>query len=399
MDDQRARSTQGIATESTSTQSEEAPIQQGESTGQHEEPQHPNNTSIARASGSSPTRRESPSPRSEAFHQWTQTVLAAMTAITTVGALAYTAVTTRTAVETVDLTAKGQITDRFTAAVGQLGEDQVAVRLGGIYALERIAQESPNNQGVIMNVLTGFLRENSKAPEVPNREAAAPETPLASTLIPQPAHAVSADIEAAALVLGRRNTSNDPSGFTLDLTGVDLRGARLDGVNFSNAWIMSADFSGTRLRGANFSHAKLKPGEVDPATDWTSKGSVNFTGAVLEGANFSDSLLVGSIFAGAWMPRSNFQKSIFATSDFRNSVVAGSDFSNSEFTSSRLNGSRMNSSTLSGAQFTAATVKDAELDGIDFRAALYGPIEYQIGTFNEKKECTGTWIPKPAGCP
>jgi hypothetical protein len=34
-------------------------------------------------------------------------------------------------------TREGQVTDRYTAAVNQLGHNQLAVRLGGVYALER----------------------------------------------------------------------------------------------------------------------------------------------------------------------------------------------------------------------------------------------------------------------
>jgi len=39
-----------------------------------------------------------------------------------------------------ELTEQGQITDRYTKAVEQLGSDKLDVRIGGIYALERIAR-------------------------------------------------------------------------------------------------------------------------------------------------------------------------------------------------------------------------------------------------------------------
>ncbi len=35
------------------------------------------------------------------------------------------------------------------------------VRLGGIYALERIARDSPKDHWTIMEVLTAYVRENS----------------------------------------------------------------------------------------------------------------------------------------------------------------------------------------------------------------------------------------------
>src|SRR3954447_13018885 len=41
------------------------------------------------------------------------------------------------------LSRAGQITERFTRAIDQLGSTQLDVRLGGIYALERLARDSP----------------------------------------------------------------------------------------------------------------------------------------------------------------------------------------------------------------------------------------------------------------
>ncbi|MCX4967124.1 hypothetical protein OHA98_20475 [Streptomyces sp. NBC_00654] len=59
------------------------------------------------------------------------------------------------------LAKEGQITDRYTAAVGNLGEDKVDVRLGGIYALQRIMQDSHRDQPTIANVLTTYIRTHT----------------------------------------------------------------------------------------------------------------------------------------------------------------------------------------------------------------------------------------------
>ncbi|MCC6312913.1 MAG: hypothetical protein IT337_02780, partial [Thermomicrobiales bacterium] len=42
--------------------------------------------------------------------------------------------------ESLQVSQEGQITDRFSKAVEQLGSDNLSVRLGGVYALERIAR-------------------------------------------------------------------------------------------------------------------------------------------------------------------------------------------------------------------------------------------------------------------
>jgi hypothetical protein len=69
---------------------------------------------------------------------------------------------------TFDLQREGQITDRFTKAIDQLGAVETGpdgkpkinleVRLGGIYALERIARDSPRDHWTIIEVLSTYVR-------------------------------------------------------------------------------------------------------------------------------------------------------------------------------------------------------------------------------------------------
>src|ERR671912_1745998 len=62
-----------------------------------------------------------------------------------------------------------QVTERFTRAIDQLGatdsegkNKKLEIRLGGIYALERIARDSPERDySTVMEVLTAFVRENT----------------------------------------------------------------------------------------------------------------------------------------------------------------------------------------------------------------------------------------------
>src|SRR5438552_2428405 len=65
----------------------------------------------------------------------------------------------------VELTEQGQVTDRYTKAVGQLGDGSSPVRVGGIYALERIGHDSSKDQTTIIYVLGAFIRERSRVPE------------------------------------------------------------------------------------------------------------------------------------------------------------------------------------------------------------------------------------------
>jgi hypothetical protein len=81
-------------------------------------------------------------------------LIAGLAGLAALGGLAVTARTYR-------LTQQGQIADRYTKAIEQLGSATLDVRLGGIYALERIANDSKRDHPTIVEVLSAFVREHS----------------------------------------------------------------------------------------------------------------------------------------------------------------------------------------------------------------------------------------------
>src|SRR4029453_17364719 len=67
----------------------------------------------------------------------------------------------RITARTLQVTKQGHITERYTKAIEQLGSDKLDVRLGGIYALEHIAVDSPSYHPTIVEVLSAFTRDHS----------------------------------------------------------------------------------------------------------------------------------------------------------------------------------------------------------------------------------------------
>ena len=125
--------------------------------------------------------------------------------------------------ETVRVAEEGHITDRFTQAIGQLGDKEMAIRLGGIYALERIAKDSEKDHGPIMEILTAYVRE--KAPRQEDLRKAPDPPPT--------------DIQAILTVIGRRKATEikRPDDF-LDLTHTHLAGGGVFGN--TTAWIVES---------------------------------------------------------------------------------------------------------------------------------------------------------------
>jgi hypothetical protein len=55
-----------------------------------------------------------------------------------------------------------RIVETFTKAVEQLGSDKLEVRVGAIFALERLSKESPDDYWTVMELLTAFVRERRR---------------------------------------------------------------------------------------------------------------------------------------------------------------------------------------------------------------------------------------------
>lgn len=155
--------------------------------------------------------------------------------------------------QTVKVAQEGQITERFTRAVEQLGNrESMAIRLGGIYALERIAKDSPKDHWQVMEVLTAYVRENSQWGKHTMRKQRYREVP--------------SDIQAILTVIGRRNAKCEEKEQKLDLTYTDLRGVILLGANFQRANFESANLERARLGGANLQGADFPKANLKNAT-------------------------------------------------------------------------------------------------------------------------------------
>jgi hypothetical protein len=81
--------------------------------------------------------------------------LAVGTGLVALAAVYYTA-------RNADTARQGHVTDRYTKAIEQLGSDRLDVRVGGIFALERIARDSARDQPIVIEVLAAFLREHGQ---------------------------------------------------------------------------------------------------------------------------------------------------------------------------------------------------------------------------------------------
>ena len=187
----------------------------------------------------------------------------------------------------------GQLTERFGRAVDQLGNESMDVRIGGIYALERIAKDSRHDHPQVMEVLTAFVREHAAWPppfEGPRLFDAERRPRLRQ------------DVQAVMNVIGRRRREHDERGAELDLMNTDLRylylihdrahleGIFLSGAHLENAYLLDAHLDGAVLGEAHLNGAYLVG---------VSFRQASMTGAHLERADLEHADLEGANLAGA----------------------------------------------------------------------------------------------------
>ena len=283
------------------------------------------------------------------------------------GALVYTA-------RNFSLSREGQVTDRYTKAIEQLGSDKLDVRIGGIYALERIARDSAKDHPTVMEVLTTFVREHSREQWPPSAEDESGDDATG--------HGMRPDVEAALTVIGRRNARHDSQPVNLidahigaaDLGGAQLVGARLGradlhDADLTGAYLTDADLRRARLSGAQLVGAQLVGADLYGA-DLTGAffHGADLTGAYLHDADLHDADLYGADLTranlhDADLTRANLHDARFTGTDFSGAHLGGAQLVGADLTGAFLFGADLHDADLTGADLTPARFNDADLTG------------------------------------
>jgi uncharacterized protein YjbI with pentapeptide repeats len=188
----------------------------------------------------------------------------------------------------VEVAQEGQITERFTRAIDQLGSEKLEVRLGGIYALERIARDSKKDHWQIMEILTAYIREN--APSNPKKKII--------SLLPT-------DIQAILTVLGRRaRTFGKGENEILNLSNTNLQQADLIGAHLERADLRGVRLEGANLIGAHMEGADLRGAHLEKACLL----EAHLEGTALLKAHLKKADLRGAHLAGAFLDRAYLNK-------------------------------------------------------------------------------------------
>ncbi|RDI35360.1 pentapeptide repeat-containing protein [Lentzea flaviverrucosa] len=312
-----------------------------------------------------------------------------------------------------------RVTELYTKAADQLGSDKAPVRLAGLYALERLGQDNPDQRPTIASLWCAYLR----MPYIPPPSTAAtsalpsagvtrpllrdpcrrigmrPRDPNAATPGPKVAHAeavLERDVRLSVQRLLAKHLRPNPDDssephrdywpeiLNLDLTEATLIDLDFSGCTLSAIRMERATFIGdVRFDRATLTGGAMLGGAALAGATFTGRASFIETtfvgGAVFYGVTFTGeagfyyaTFTGGAVFSGAtFASNASFSGAMFAIgAGFGGTTFAGDAvFSGATFTS---NASFTGATFASRAMFDGATFAgNAMFDGATFESAPF----------------------------
>ena len=218
--------------------------------------------------------------------------------------------------DTVKSTERGQRQERLKNAIEHLGAPAVSVRLGGIYELFHLAEDTLEWRQTILDILCAHIRRTTseKQYQVKYQQKPSEEIQSMLTLLFVQAHTVfqghrvnlegawlnGADLRDARLQCAKLNNTH--------LQGAHLEGARLQGAILNNARLQVAWLSNTWLHGADLNMALLQLAQLDNA---------NLQGAYLIGANLQSANLARAKLQGAILTNAMLQSAFLTDANLQ----------------------------------------------------------------------------------
>lgn len=180
-------------------------------------------------------------------------------------------------------------------------------RLGALYSLERLLDESEKDQRAILETLCAYVRGNSQL-QIPSDEEEAKRFHRGE-LPPIPGRRI--DVQAAITIIGRRSKRllqrGKSEGWSLDfrnsnLAGYDFSKLNFDQSDFSDTFLNQAKLTGSSFIGSNFTRT-------------------NLSATTMERANFRSSNFVNSNLSKAAIDQTDFSFARIAGTDLREATV------------------------------------------------------------------------------
>lgn len=238
----------------------------------------------------------------------------------------------------------------------------IEVRLGAIYALEKLARDYLPLHWQIMEILCAYVRTNAGPPKARPEQIDTIITRDGSSWTPSEAEAWRkhwsrlkpfVDIQAALTVIGRRSEkqkkyeekltqSQNHQARVLDLSNchlakIDLRGMYFRRANIDGSCLEAAYLEGADLREASFREAQLN--------------SAHFFEALLDGAVLTEAQL-----SGASLHHASLERAYAVSAKIESTNLVGTN----------LKGARLDGASFVGSNLQSANMEETFIERTDF---------------------------------
>ena len=157
------------------------------------------------------------------------------------------------------------------------------------------------------------------------------------------------------LDLSRRDLRGANLSAAFLASGLDLRGARMEGANLSRARMERADLRGARMERADLRGARMERADL--------------SGARMEGAGLIGARMEGADLSGARMEGANLSRARMEGAGLSGARIEGADLSGARMEGANLRWARIEGADLSRARMEGANLRWARIEGADLRWA------------------------------
>ena len=253
----------------------------------------------------------------------------------------------------VDIAQQSLLNERYQKGAEMLGSEVLSVRLGGIYALQRLAEERPDEYHIqIMRLFCAFVRLPTRDQILDSGQAIIEPGTLLETR---------QDVEAVMQMIGSRAKSRIAlerrPDFRLDLRGADLPNTQFLGADLSNAMFHYSNLSGANFADTDLTNAFLFYSDLSQALfhnvtfTRTRFWVANLSGGMLQDADLSRTDFRNANLSDANLIRANLSGAIFQDAKASNAWFEGANMSLAFFLGADLSGARLVMADMSGALF------------------------------------------------
>jgi uncharacterized protein YjbI with pentapeptide repeats len=300
-------------------------------------------------------------PEQTNLYDVTRTVIAALAALTVGGAavIQYR----KHKIAEIDLadTHDAKMSERLSMAIEHLAADKLHIRIGALYELRRLAEDSPRDRASIQEIVTQFL--NGKRDEIEELSRAhADNVPRYKNgrIVFLKLPSLPSDITVALNMLfflhkNYRDDYKEDCEIMWDC--LDARYLNLRALPFVNASLWEARFDGASLYEAHFDDANILEAHFDDAN--------------LVGAHFDGALLDEAHFDGANLKEAHFDSEYFEGTHFNGAFLGDAHFDGAEFWETHFDGADLYKAHFDGAEFwdthfDSASLYEAHFDDAEF---------------------------------